>query len=290
MRAAVATFPIVFAAVGACRPAFDESVSSITGARVLAVAADPPEAAPGDELTLSALVVDEGGTIAAPRMAWGLCRSPRAATDTGALPTSCIDGAADPVVGDGAAVGIRIPADACAVFGPDSTAGTRPPDPDVTGGYFLPVRVDQPDAMVAFGAVRLACRLGDAEADVARAYAERYVDNRAPGVVVSVAARVAPGTTVDVTVSWTAADAEDFVVYDRATQALVEARESIVASFFATAGTFDAARSGRDGDDRATSTTNRWTAPDDAGVVHLWAVVRDGRGAVVWRSVEVDVQ
>jgi hypothetical protein len=288
MRTVVVAGALSLVVVG-CRPTLDDRVSLIAGPRVLAVASTPPEAAPGDDVALSALVVDEDGEMVSPRLAWGLCRAPRAATDNGALPDACVDGDVAVIDGDGTNVDVVVPGDACAVFGPDSTGGARPPDPDVTGGYDLPVRVDGADVVAAFGGVRLACRLGDADVDVARAFAERYVRNRAPAVSVTMPTRVSPGAVVDVDVRWSAGDAEDFVVYDRATQTLVTERESIVASFFATAGTFEVERSGRDADDRTTSTTNRFTAPDRAGRVRVWVVARDSRGGVAWQAIDVDV-
>ena len=60
--------------------------------------------------------------------------------------------------------------------------------------------------------------------------------------------------------------------------------------WFATAGTFDEDHTGREEGDVAPSTDNAWTAPSSAGQVHLWAVIRDDRGGVGWRSFTIDVR
>ena len=132
MRVVVASLPVVVVVVG-CRPAFDDRVSLVDGVRVLAVAADPPEAAPGEAVTLSALVVDDDGVVAAPRVAWGLCRAPRAATDTGTLPTSCVEGDVDALAIDGVTGAAVVPEDACAVFGSWRRAEARRPSRAVAG-------------------------------------------------------------------------------------------------------------------------------------------------------------
>jgi hypothetical protein len=268
-------------------------VSLVVGRRVLAVAADPPEVAPGDAVTLRALVVDEDGVVDQPAVRWSFCRSPRGATETGSVPDACVDGDVDVIddatdAGD-AVIEAVVPASACAVFGPDVAGGARPPDPDGTGGYFLPVRLDIDGAPLAFGAVRLACRLGDAGVDVARAFDRRYERNVAPTFIVDAPARVAARDAVDVVVRWPGASAEDFVVYDREAQRLVTTREGIVASFFATDGVFAVDRRGQEATERATTATNGWTAPSVDGVVHHVVVVRDGRGAVAWTAFDVDV-
>jgi hypothetical protein len=74
--------------------------------------------------------------------------------------------------------------------------------------------------------------------------------------------------------------AETFVVYDPESEKVETRRESLVVSWFATAGTFATERTGDTGplgDDRASS--NGWTAPSE-GLVRLWAVLRDDRGGV----------
>jgi len=281
--------------VAGCRPPLDDRVSLVVGRRVLAVAADPPEVAPGDPVTLRALVVDEDGVVDQPAVRWSLCRAPRGAAESDSIPDACVDGDVDAIddqdPADADAL-VVVPVSSCALFGPDVAGGARPPDPDGTGGYFLPVRLDVDGAPLAFGAVRLACRLGDADVDVARTFGRRYARNVAPTFAVDVPARVSAGDAIDIAVRWPAASAEDFVVYDRDAQRLVTTREGIVASFFATNGVFAVDRRGAEEEgevQRVTTTNNGWTAPSAAGVVHHQIVVRDGRGGVAWTAFDVVV-
>ena len=53
-------------------------------------------------------------------------------------------------------------------------------------------------------------------------------------------------------------------------------------SWFATGGSFDLDRTGRDGSDVTTTSDNGWTAPSSGTAVHLWIVLRDDRGGVGW--------
>jgi hypothetical protein len=76
--------------------------------------------------------------------------------------------------------------------------------------------------------------------------------------------------------------AERFAEFDVPSQSVVDARESINVAWFATGGSFDADRTGRDSTDTTSSSDNGWTAPSSAGTVHLWVVLRDDRGGSGW--------
>ena len=73
-------------------------------------------------------------------------------------------------------------------------------------------------------------------------------------------------------------------------RALTTARESLRVSWYGTAGRFDEPRTGRAGDDPATTADNAWTAPAAPGAVTLWVVLRDDRGGAAWRSLAVTVR
>jgi len=60
-------------------------------------------------------------------------------------------------------------------------------------------------------------------------------------------------------------------------------------SWFATDGSFDQDRTGRDETDMTTATDNDWVAPTTPGVVHLWLVLRDSRGGIDWRALDLTV-
>jgi hypothetical protein len=79
------------------------------------------------------------------------------------------------------------------------------------------------------------------------------------------------------------AGAERYVNFDLGSQALVDAREGIQVSWFATGGSFDLDRTGVDGTDTTTTNDNGWTPPGQPGqTVHLWVVLRDDRGGTGW--------
>jgi hypothetical protein len=84
---------------------------------------------------------------------------------------------------------------------------------------------------------------------------------------------------------------EYFAYFDRVTRNIVLHRETLRVSWFATAGRFDEARTGRlAGEAEATHSDNHWTAPDKPSDVTLWTVLRDDRGGVSWQSYAIAVQ
>lgn len=272
----------------ACQPSFDARSSIVDAPRIIAVRSEPAEAAPGEEVKLTMLAVDPEGTLPDAQASWGLCRSARSTTETGSVPESCVAGDADSV-GLAAEASVRLPADSCAVFGPDVSSGSRPPDADATGGYQQPIRVAWNDVL-AFGSVRLACRLADAPLDVARAFEQKYVRNANPTFDVEAPAGVEAGAEVVIRAAWPSASAERFPRYDRLEQRLVDARETMVVSFFATTGFFAFDRIGREASDLQLHVTNTWRAPQTPGTVHLWFVLRDDRGGVAFAAREMEVR
>jgi hypothetical protein len=81
---------------------------------------------------------------------------------------------------------------------------------------------------------------------------------------------------------------ESYLLADVETRAVLMVREKVSVAWFTTGGTF--ATSTTDdpaGDDR---TENVWTAPGEAGAFSLWLVLRDDRGGVSWRELQVEVQ
>lgn len=83
--------------------------------------------------------------------------------------------------------------------------------------------------------------------------------------------------------------AERFVVFDVPSQSLVVQRESMAMAWYATGGTFDNDRTGRDPADLTTTTDNAWHAPSVPGPIHLWVVLSDDRGGVGWAEYLLDV-
>jgi hypothetical protein len=99
-------------------------------------------------------------------------------------------------------------------------------------------------------------------------------------------ATVAANAKVTLSVGWP--EPEHYPGRDVAYQMLVEDREAMRVSCYASAGTLAAEHTGVSGDDPALSTTNTLTAPA-SGTVQVWAVLRDDRGGVGWRHARLIV-
>jgi hypothetical protein len=85
---------------------------------------------------------------------------------------------------------------------------------------------------------------------------------------------------------------ESYPYLDPVSHELVPRREAIRVSWYATDGDFDHDRTGRteqEAEAKLHTTDNDWTAPNIAGVVHVWVVIRDDRGGVAWSSYLLNV-
>jgi hypothetical protein len=99
----------------------------VDGLRLLGVQAEPPEAAPGESVKLTAWVVDtHGGSI---DVSWSACLLP----SNGVANPGCTDGSGNGLVtlGSGESITITMPAVDAATLGP----------PDATEGVYLPIVV-----------------------------------------------------------------------------------------------------------------------------------------------------
>jgi hypothetical protein len=89
-------------------------------------------------------------------------------------------------IGDGAQVTAAIPDDTCRNFGPDVPVDQsfRPADPDVTGGYYQPLRalvsLGNNDVAAAVGRVRIRCGLPGASQEQSIEYTRKYHLNTNP--------------------------------------------------------------------------------------------------------------
>ncbi len=113
----------------ACGTSFDPA-SFVDGMRVLAVKAEPPEVAPGQATTLTALAVDTSG--APIQLSWDACTEPPL-PGKGPVNPDCF--VLDPApyllpLGAGPTITADVPQVAPAIFGP----------PDASGGLYLPIR------------------------------------------------------------------------------------------------------------------------------------------------------
>jgi hypothetical protein len=346
-RVAMLAAPI--GGTAACKPDLGAPISVVDGPRILAVRGTPPEAKEGASVTYDLLAVDVGGTLAAPPASWAVCKLPRPPSETNSVSAACRtvpDDDPGPSATFTAPVTAADPADqtttgACSIFGPlrpplDPMARSR--DPDVTGGFYQPVRATLPAGGVgggggggggvvvdgglirAFDLQRIQCRLANAPIDVAAQFnnpydpasnPNGYSPNQnprlaqltltppgaaptslapvVPGQPAPAATPVAPGQRVTLEASWNAEIAESFPVYDLRTATLTPQREALRVSWFATGGVFDHDVTGREAEDATLSTTNQWVAPEGAGAIHLWLVLRDSRGGVDFAEFALEV-
>jgi hypothetical protein len=296
-RAAI--FVLACGAAAACRPDFGARESLVTRLEILAMRADPPEAAPGESVTYTLLVASPAGTVDAPPAAWSFCAAPKLLAENELVSRACLAGDARSFGAFAGPAQARIPADACALFGPETPPGDlRPKDPDATGGYYQPVRADLAQGVTAFGVSRIACNIAHAPADVAKELHDRYRRNQNPtleGVRATIDGahaaidHIPAGAHVRLATGWAARDAEAFLLYDPGSQGITLRRESMRVSWFVTAGTLDADRTGRAAEDPSTTTENGWRAPTVPGPAYLWLVLRDSRGGTAFLGERITV-
>ncbi len=310
-------------ALAGCKPDVGTPLSLITGPAILAVRGEPAEAAPEQQVTYEVLAVDVDGRIPAVGSAvsrpalWALCTTPKPPTEANAVSRACVDGESLPgQYGHSlTSFSAAMPFEACTLFGPIAPtakageAPIRPRDPDVTGGYYLPVRVSLwlpeggrragmagEDTLVSFGLERISCGLANVPSGVARSFAETYTLNKNPrlaGLRMSAptAVELRPGapthvpqnTTITLEASWTDESAESYPAFDMETRTLKTHRESLVVAWYATGGSFEHDSSGHGETETELQTTNRWLA-GGPGNVHLWLVLRDSRGGTDFAS------
>jgi hypothetical protein len=308
-----------------CVPTFDDNLPLVQQPEVLAVQSEPAEAAPGEPVTLTALVATPEPNGAPPTLIWGLCTARKPLTELGPVNPVCIQApSAAPqsitALGSGVSVHARLPGDACSLFGPslpapvDGEPSGRPVDPDPTGGYYQPVGVTlQESAVTTLGAVRIFCPPSGLDQDQAGDFNSHYRRNENPlldgvgivdktGDVAAVpdepdSLQVNAGKPVQFRASWAVcaddaacSGAETYALFNLDSRQLETERESLRVSWYATAGQFQNAVTGRDESELASDTDNTWTAPNEAGAVRVWLVLRDSRGGQSFRSFLVSVK
>lgn len=291
--------PLVVA-MAACRPELEPGESLVSSPRLLAVRADPPETLPGARATYTALVASPDGTARDAAIAWSFCAAPKPVTNDNVVSDACLRASSLVPAGAGAELVATTPEDACILFGPDTPpGGFRPRDPDVTGGYYQPLRADLAGAEAAFVLARVTCRLANASPEVTTAYARAYAPNANPKLEpleATIDGRTVPlsaipaGARVSFRASWPASSAETYAYYDPRSQSLSTKREALRVSWFATAGSFDAEVTGRDERDVGTYVDDGWSAPAGASTVHLWIVLRDSRGGMDFAAYDVELR
>jgi len=281
-----ATASLMAMCAAGCRPELAAPDGRLDAPRVLAVRAVPAEARPGETVAFEALIAGPDGPVdPAPDLDWSFCLVRKPTGEENVVAAGCLRRGEvllqeeSPTSASG-----EVPDEACSLFGPEAPPEGRPQDADTTGGYYQPVRLAL-GAEVSIARLRLTCNLAGGGAEIAQTLRERHRPNENPeldgweGLPADGLAQ--PGRTYDLRASWAPEAEERYAMYDPRAQAVVERREALIVSWFATAGDFAHAR---------TEGENTWTAPEAEGAVHLWIVLRDGRGGVSWRAAEVRVR
>ncbi|HTU59119.1 MAG TPA: hypothetical protein VMF89_11810 [Polyangiales bacterium] len=260
--------------------------SLILEPRVLALRSDPAEAAPGQRVSLSILAADNGGPLLDSDFRLSFCRTPKSLGDNRLASDACAQRVEQAISGFSGVV----PADACARFGPNVPAGVRPSDPDITGGYYQPIRIARAE-VEAVGVLRLICPLTDAPLAITRAYRERYTANQSPvlrelsithnGEPVELGA-IPVRSQLQLHSGWSVASEEPYVVYDRGERSLKDRTEALRLAWFTSSGSLaEDTTSARDA-------VNQYLTPDQPGLVHIWLVLRDDRGGVSYATYELE--
>lgn len=260
---------------GGCAQKADLAAASfVDGLRLLAVVAEPPEAAPGDPVTLTATAVDSHGR--AVEVSWSACTLP----SNGEANPGCTDGsgAGLAALGSGAAIDFVMPAIDGAALGP----------PDATLGVYLPIVVHvRAGADVVDAVYRLRLRVAallPVGCTVGPPYGSNCAPNRNPTID-----RIDPidgGVPVG-------PDAPAIVAHDGSSWGLgvhytddsseeygnpAPVFERLATQWFATAGSFPDAPVGGTGVQKFTLDR---ALPAAGGTVDLWAVGHDDRGGTM---------
>lgn len=302
---------LLFVAASGCKPDVGRAPSLIVGPEILAIQGDPPEISPGTNATYRFLMASPSGTLTDAQGAWDVCKLPKPPSESNSVASACVTAA--PGADVGPTFTAPVPGDACSLFGPNTPSpkpgepSLRPRDPDITGGYYVPVRllVDNGlgSTLMAFEFERIFCGLSGAPLSAIQEYNAKYKKNSNPvlqglsvvdpaGSAVDLlvpGAMVAAGSTVTLLASASPDSAEAFPVYDAVSQVLKQDVEALRVSWFASDGRFEDDRTNADASSLVAM--NVWTAPQvaEGTIVPLWVVLRDSRGGVDFASTSLTV-
>jgi hypothetical protein len=279
---------LLLLSLAACDDALDQRLAIVDEPRVLAVIAEPAEARPGAQVAYSIVTASPQGPLATPPR-WSYCTAPKPPTEDNAVPAGCIDGDQLIDLGTSPTITGTLPMDGCLNYGPDTPpGGFRPRSADGTGGYYQPIRADVED-LVSFGLSRITCKLPNAPAEAAQRYLLEYVANQNPTLDPIVLERVPASADVELVATWPADAAETYLYFDPVDQVLVDRRESMRVSWFATGGALPVDSTLVGEDDSSTSASTTWRTPDP-GTAFVWIVLRDSRGGLAVRELQLVVE
>lgn len=269
----------------ACVADVESEPSRISAPRLIAVLSEPAEVEPGQEVHYRALLVSAEGPSDAPDARWAYCTTPRALSENTSVAKACAVSDELPLATRGLELDARVPRDACARFGSESSGSERPHDPDHTGGYYQPLRLSTEGVPSTVLRQRILCPLANAPIDVAQEFARNYVVNEPPAIT-HLTLRVdgapvrddtlRPETRIELTLTLAEDAHEQYPHYLPGSGALETRHEAISAQWFSSGGTLAEATS----EVPESQAQNALDTPAAAGDFWLWVVVRDERGGV----------
>jgi hypothetical protein len=307
----------------------------VNALRILAVGSQPPEAAPGASVYYAALVVGDQADQAKGSIDWAFCNQQKPLSELNDVDAYCFAFNTSYLseFGNGPNAQGSLPSTGCALFGPDVPPAMpmmppgRPADPDLTGGYYQPVRLilqygDQ--LVLSAQESRIICGLPGASSDVLAQFKMQYTPNNNPVIAgygallpnehapcpngaeptpdgnclaqIGQGGSLPVGGTYTLRVFWrpcpsaNGCGAEAYAYYDPGTQTVTTRHEAMSVAWYATDGSFASDTTGRTEGDLTPYLDNTWTAPTTAETVTFWAVLRDNRGGVTWQEFSLGLQ
>ena len=278
--------------VGGCGGDFNDSYNYVTGLRLLTIQAEPPEAAAGDTVALTALVVETGGgTI---HLDWAACTL-APIPGTGTINQQCLTNDSAPYLvsfGQGVMVMGAVPSTV-------TPEGLGPPDN--TGGFYLPIRARVTSgAQSVDGIYHLRYALGHGlppnhnpkldQIHLLTEAADMSVTSVTP-LDDKKAQAVATGAKLILRASFTGDSTESYAmpVFDQTgwTGQVNQATEHLTVTWFSSAGQFSNGTT----DPEVTTTLDLARRPPATGSdVTVWAVGHDDRGGTAFTSRTLHVQ
>lgn len=272
--------------LSACFGQPPEEPAPLASPRILGALVDPAEVAPGEPLQVTVIAGGPGGILDAGPAHFRFCETPRALSESGFVSARCLEGEGAVLESPHLSLSTTLPQQACARFGSRSETDLRPRDPDETGGFYQPLRVDIPGAATAVVRIRTLCPLSEAPIEAIQRYTAEYERNRVPEISglsvrhagVELGEEVPSDTALELEVQLRPEARESYLLFDRTTGTLRDEDEILYASWVVTGGELEGGQTAFDRGGR--HSRNVWHSPAGSGEAQLWVLVRDDRGAL----------